>query len=109
MGVYFEDNFCISEITIHKDGAKYRFFVSHGSIRMYCLVTTSIQMFYGKLFRNKRNSQGPPKMRRFQSRYTEYIHATKSVLGRVPITPVCYMVLRLCCAMEHVVDTRQML
>ena len=47
---------CISEITIHKDGAKCHLFVSHGSIRIYCLVTTSILMFYGKLFSNNRNA-----------------------------------------------------
>ena len=80
-------NLCISEITVHKDGAKCHFFVSHGSIRIYCLVTTSIRMFYGKLLRNKRNSHGPTKTRRFQSRYTEYnIYAIDNVNTRTQPT-----------------------
>ena len=34
------------------DKTKYHFFVSHSSIRIYCIVTISIQMFYGKLDHN---------------------------------------------------------
>ena len=63
-------NLCISEITVRRDVAKYLFFVSHG-IRIYCLLMTSIRMFYGKLLCNKCNSHGPPKMHNFQSRYME--------------------------------------
>ena len=76
-------NLCISERIVHKDGAKCHIFVGHGSIRIYCLVTASIWMFYGKLLRNKCNSQGRPKMRCFQSQYTEYnIYAPGGVGGK---------------------------
>ena len=75
-------NLCISERIVHKDGAKCHIFVGHGSIQIYCLIMASIWMFYEKLLRNKRNSQGPPKMPCFQSWYTEYnIYAPGGVGG----------------------------
>ena len=45
-------NVYVFEIHVHKYDAKCHFFVSHGSIWIYCLVMTSIRMFYEKLLRN---------------------------------------------------------
>ena len=47
---------CVSEISVHKISTKRGFFVSH---RIYCLVTTSILMFYGKLDSNSATCMGP--------------------------------------------------
>ena len=49
----------VSEMSVHKYSTKYPFFLSHSSIRIYCLVTISIRIFFGKLDHNSAMHTGP--------------------------------------------------
>ena len=61
-------NLCISEISVHKNGAKMSFLCQPWQ---YTDLLIGVQMIYGKLLHNSATCKDPKKCS-FQSRYMEY-------------------------------------
>ena len=81
-GTTLRINSCISEISVYKGGARCHFFVRRSSTWIYCLVMTSIRMFYTRLLCNECNLQGP------HTQYTISNPSTRIVISMVLLMPM---------------------